>query len=335
MEFKQFVGIDVSKDTLDFTLVRAGEKIFYLKTSNSRQGILQFLTQLQHTSATLMSATLFCMEHTGLYNEHLLSTLCEKQAAIWLECAYRIKKSIGLQRGKNDKVDSWRIALYAYEKRDSVRLWIPSRTIIKRLQHFTTLRNQLIKGIKIFTMSLKENKNFLSASLVKELSAHCKSSLKALREDLKKINEKINHIIKEDDYLKHLFELVTSVDGIGPVTATTILVTTNEFQNFETAQQYACYSGVAPFKAESGTSIKGRARVSNLANKSVKALLHMAALSVIHMKGELKDYYDRKVAEGKNKMVVLNAVRNKLVLRVFACIKHNRPYEKIYSPCLV
>ena len=91
----------------------------------------------------------------------------------------------------------------------------------------------------------------------------------------------------------------------------------------------ACYSGVAPFKYQSGTSIKGRAKVSHLANKSIKALLHMAAISVIRLDGDLAGYYHRKVAESKHKMLVLNAVRNKILKRVYSCIRENRNYEKI------
>ena len=67
-----------------------------------------------------------------------------------------------------------------------------------------------------------------------------------------------------------------------------------------------------------------------MANKNIKTLLHMAALSSVRMQGDIQDYYKRKVSEGKNKMSVLNAIRNKLVLRIFACVNQNREYEKIY-----
>ena len=93
----------------------------------------------------------------------------------------------------------------------------------------------------------------------------------------------------------------------------------------------ACYAGIAPFEHTSGTSIKGRTRVSHLANKSLKTLLHMGALSAIKNSEEIGAYYRRKVEEGKPKMVVINAVRNKLVLRIWACIREDRMYEKTYT----
>ena len=124
-----------------------------------------------------------------------------------------------------------------------------------------------------------------------------------------------------------MYQLITSVNGIGFVTASYILVTTNEFINISDPKKYACYSGVVPFEHTSGTSIRGKNRVSQMANKKIKTLLHMAALTAIKMKGEIQDYYLRKVKEGKNKMSILNAIRNKLVLRIFACITQNRVYE--------
>ncbi|RZK16725.1 MAG: IS110 family transposase, partial [Flavobacterium sp.] len=105
----------------------------------------------------------------------------------------------------------------------------------------------------------------------------------------------------------------------------------NEFKDITDPRKFACYSGVAPFEHRSGSSVRGKSRVSSLGNKAVKSLLHLAAMAAIGCNEELKDYYQRKVAEGKNKMLVLNAVRNKLIHRIFACVNQNRKYEKIYQ----
>ena len=100
------------------------------------------------------------------------------------------------------------------------------------------------------------------------------------------------------------------------------------------AKKFACYVGVAPFEHTSGTSVRGKTKVSKMANMTLKKLLHMAAMSAIQCNEELKVFYQRKVAEGKNKMSVINAVRNKLISRVFACIKHRRRYQKDYQHAL-
>ncbi|MEZ5037261.1 MAG: IS110 family transposase [Chitinophagales bacterium] len=93
----------------------------------------------------------------------------------------------------------------------------------------------------------------------------------------------------------------------------------------------ACHCGVAPFERSSGL-FKGKARVSHMANKRLKTALHMAALSAMKLDKELKQFYERKVAEGKSKMSVINAIRNKLIHRIFAVIKRATPYQKDYQP---
>ena len=96
------------------------------------------------------------------------------------------------------------------------------------------------------------------------------------------------------------------------------------------AKQLACYCGVAPFSHTSGTSVHGRNGTSNFANMGLKSTLHLAALSSIRYVPELKTYYQRKVAEGKSKMSVINAVRNKLLQRVLAVVKRGTPYQENY-----
>lgn len=166
-------------------------------------------------------------------------------------------------------------------------------------------------------------------------------------------------LIQEDEKLRELFDLITSVEAVGPVTAGHLLVVTarrpgNErpplrFKNFNCPKKFAarrsdCYAGtaaatVAPFENSSGSSIRGKSRVSPKANKDSKKLLHMAAMSAINREGELANYYQRKVQEAvprrdKNKMAVLNAVRNKLIKRIFAVVERGTKYEKNYTPTL-
>ena len=117
------------------------------------------------------------------------------------------------------------------------------------------------------------------------------------------------------------------------MTAVELLLTTNEFNDRTDPKKYASYAGVVPFECSSGQR-KGRPHVSHQANKRVKKLLHLAALSAVRYCHQLKAYYERKVAEGKNKMLVLNNVRNKLVHRIFACVQNDRNYDKNYVPTL-
>ncbi len=163
------------------------------------------------------------------------------------------------------------------------------------------------------------------------LSNACKNSLLAIKQDIKNLEKQILDLIKEDSDLNHKYNLVTSIDGIGMFTAIEVIIATNEFKNFTNAKQFACYCGVVPFDFSSGTSIHKRPRVSSMANVNLKTLLHMSALSAVAMKGELREYFIRKVTQGKNKMSVINAIRNKLILRIFAVIKKDQSYQKDFS----
>ena len=174
----------------------------------------------------------------------------------------------------------------------------------------------------------------MSPSLQKTLKKTVKQSLSVLKADQKAIDQQIESLIQADSRLKELFEWIVSVPGIGPVTATEILITTNEMQTISNPKKLACHAGVAPFEYRSGTSIRGRTRVSHQARKRLKSLFHLGAMSVIQTKGEFQNYYQRKVGEGKNKTLVLNAVRNKLIHRVCAVVRREEKYDKNYAPLL-
>lgn len=329
-KFIYFIGIDISKKTLDFSVVQSGHQLLHLKTTNDEKGIGCFMDQLKQLPQYQISQVLFCMEYTGLYNHFILQALTSLQACISLQAAIQIKYSSGMQRGKNDKVDAKRIAMYAYLKRDTLTIWQPKRAVINKLAHLVALRNRLIKAKNQLKTALRETTAFAEKTAVKGLSLLCKSSMQALEADLKKATKAIDEVIKSDERLHHLFNLITSVKGVGPMTATEVILTTNEFKDIKEGKKFAAYAGVVPYEHASGSSIRGKNRVSKMANQSVKTLLHLAALSAIGHCQELKVYYERKVAEGKNKMAVINAIRNKLVLRIFACVKNNRKYTSTY-----
>ena len=102
----------------------------------------------------------------------------------------------------------------------------------------------------------------------------------------------------------------------------------------KSGKQLACYAGVVPFDYQSGISIKGKQHVHKMANKELKRLLHMCALTSIQNYPEFKDYYEREKQEGKHAMSILNAIKNKLVLRAFAVVKSGKPYLDNYANCL-
>lgn len=333
MEFIYFVGVDVSKGELDFAIYKEKQLLFHKETSNDQKSISQFIKELWKLDGFELSKTVFCMEHTGIYNNPLLVFLHKKKGHVWLEAATKIKNSLGNIRGKNDKIDAIRIGYYAYKNRDEIRLWKPKREVIVALADLTTLRSRLIKVKKQLKTPLKELAGFSKRSSINKQLKVCQRTLNSLESDVGKVDKAIMALIKEDQELSRLFNIMTSVQGIGKGTAIQILITTNEFIDINNPKKFACYSGVAPFSNESGI-YKGRSKVSHMANKNMKTLLHMATLSAVQHNADCKAFFERKVNEGKNKMSVLNAVRNKLIHRIFKCVRENRKYEKNYMTVL-
>ena len=334
MHYSFFIGIDISKKTLDFAVRDRKELLFHLRVDNSLTGLKQFQKECLAREINLFQC-LICCEHTGVYSQNILALATENDFSLWLESSLRIKRSLGLQRGKSDKINAIRISEYAFRYADQATVWQPERQTISKLRQLVALRKRLLNAKNTLRVPLDEVATFQDKKLQKEMEKLNKKPIEALEKQIIEVEKKIKGLIKEDDALKHLFDLAISVDGVGEVVFCEMVIATNEFKLFSCPRKFACYSGVAPFEHSSGTSIRGGTRVSHLANKQMKKLLHMAALSVVSGKGEMADYYHRKVEQGKNKMLVINAVRNKIIHRVFACIRDDRKYEKNYTAALV
>lgn len=330
MDIHYFVGIDIAKATLDWAIYNGKKIVLQTSTPNSVTGIKTALRLLKALPDWNPKQAVFCMEHTGIYNAHLLDFLHKLHFPIWLESSLQIKKAGGLQRGKTDSIDAQRIAEYAYRFRDQIRLWEPPRQVIQKLALLSAARQRLISVYNQLAGPLAEHQGFIDPTLQKQLNKSCQVSLTALEKDRKAVDKAIGALIEADPRLSQLFELVMSVPGIGTATATEIVIATNEMKTIIDPKKMACHAGVAPFNYQSGSSVRGRPGVSQHARKRLKSLFHLGAMSAIRAKGELQDYYQRKVKEGKNKMLVLNAVRNKLIHRVYAVVARGKKYDKNY-----
>lgn len=332
MEFKNFIGIDISKESFDLALIKGSDlsNITSSLFANDPKGIIH-LEEFLKKSNIIKDDTLFCMEHTGIYCRFLSHYLTENNYHVWLEMPVQILRSLGVQRGKNDKVDAKRIAEYALLKKDKAILWEPPREVVLQIHDLLALRDRLCESRKILKTPIQEFKHCGHDKTAKLLESKCKITLASLDKEIEQLEKELEKLINNDNNLKKLYGLAKSVPGIGKVTAMSLLYFTNEFKMYQNSKQLACYCGVAPFEHTSGSSVKGKTRVSNFANKSMKKLLHMVALAAIQYDEELRTYYKRKVDEGKNKMLVINAVRNKILHRLCAVIKRGTPYQLEYQ----
>jgi transposase len=335
MDIRYYIGIDVSKATLDWAVFDGKAIVMQTQSSNSETAIratLKIIKTLSHFSS---QTCIVCLEHTGIYNALILSELTKSSFPVWLESSLQIKQAGGLQRGKSDKIDAQRIANYAFRFRDRIRLWQPARQLLQDLTHLSALRQRLLSVRTQLQQPINEQVKFVDAKRQKLIVKNCQASLKAINSDLANVEQQVAQLIQQDEQLKQLFALMTSIPGVGNATATEVIIATDEFKVIHEPKKLACHAGVAPFEYQSGTSVRGKARVNQHARKRLKSLFHLAAMSAIRSKGELQDYYQRKIATGKNKMLVLNAVRNKIIHRIFAVIRRGEKYDKNYTPMLV
>lgn len=327
IKFKHFLGIDVSKEYFDAVVILNGnkEKPIHNQFTNDLKGIKSLCKWIKTQESTAEN-TLVCLEHTGMYGKLIIRHLIGFGFSVWVEMSLKIIRSIGLQRGKNDKVDAERIAFYAMKNVDEAVVYkAPSRTVDK-IRNLMSLRDKLIVTKASLLRNSSELKSF-DLEVAKLSEKFQKQTLKGIVSDLKNIENQLDAFIKEDENLSKIYYQATSVPGIGKVTALFLICFTNEFTMYSTPRQLACYAGVVPFEYTSGKSVRAKPKVHHMANKKLKKQLHMCALSAVAHDPEMKKYFLRKVEEGKSKMLVINNVRNKLIHRVCACIRENRNFE--------
>ena len=328
---KYFIGIDISKDHQDVALLKAEELDLFKdkKVDNSFNGFDVIRNWLSKQKVKLEDC-LFCMEHTGTYGLLLFAWLGQLGVDYCVEPGIKIKRSIGITRGKNDKVDARRIADYACTNRARLIPFQMPSGLLLQIKQFLTYRDQQTKIKVSLKNSLKSHDQYQRISGVQSISDEIQQQVAECDQRIDRIDAQIIDLIKTDETLKKNFDLATSVKGIGLVIAAFMLVTTNNFTSFENGRKYACYTGIAPFENTSG-KYRGKTRVSHLANKRVKVLLSNGANSAYKWDPELRAYYARKISEGKEHNLVINSIRCKMVNRVFAVVKRETPYVNTYQ----
>jgi transposase len=327
MKFHHYLGIDVSKKVLDVVCRTNG---LHLRITNNAKGF-QLLSDWLQENNLAADKTMFIFEHTGLYSKPF-EQYCIQQG--WQYCAVpglAVKRSVGIARGKSDRVDATRIAQYGFEKKEQLKPTIPAQPNLERLKTLVNYRDRLVSQKAGFAAAIKEQLRFLQLDPQDLLISSQKAMIDALQQQIDQIQQAIMQIIRADQALSRNYDLLTSITAIGFVNAVYALVYTDNFTRFTDGRKFASYCGTAPFEDTSGSSRKGKTRVSHLANKKLKSVLDQAAKCAINYDKELNAFYNRRILMGKSKMSTINIVRNKLIYRMFAVIKRQNPFEKNYS----
>jgi transposase len=331
MRKKYVVGIDIAAKTLAVSVMSAaGEpEILSLEIQNSEAGIKSLFQALKKVKIKGADCW-FCFEHTGHYGLLLSVLLEEKGHSFSVIPAAEIKSSQGIQRSKTDAADAKQIAVYGLVHTHKLKATVmPGKTLLM-LKELLSYRTLLVKMKTQLTNSAKSRKLLSRVIDNKWMLDDLARSMGKIESDIKKVEKEMTNIIAGTE-LENNYTLASSVTGVGLITSVAMLVYTQNFTSFETCRKFNSYAGIAPFKHESGSSIRGKTKVSNYANKWFKTLLYNAANSAVFHDAELKKYYQRKIQQNKPHLSVINSVAAKIVARVFAVINRQSPFVRIYA----
>lgn len=330
MKKKWFIGIDISKKTLDVVIYdptkKHADETNYKQVLNAQTGYESLLAWMKQKRIP-SKQTVICLENTGIYGYDLCLFLESHKQDYSCFNPLDLKRSLGLVRGKNDRVDAERIAYYGYLHRDELVYSKLSGSTILLLRDLSSERKRLVKH-------LAENKGFITDRKGREstsTSRRAEEMVKILEEQIQRVEDEMRTTINSDSAMSLNYQLLNSIKGIGEVNAINTIIHTNNFEAFETARQYACYLGIAPFEHSSGTSVRGKTKVCATGAKLLKADISQAAKSAVVWDKELKEYYERKRKEGKAYGVVINAVKFKLVCRMFAVVRRGTPFVDLIT----
>ena len=318
------MGMDVSKNTLDCHLFNEQKSL--PPVSNDVKGFKSIkgwlLKELKTTEGLLV-----VMEYTGIYTYRIERFLDQQGIKFVKRPALDIKRSLGIVRGKSDKIDARFISKYGWMRKEELKPMSPLTDAQLDLQQLMSHRDKLVADRASYQAKLKELVTQMKDKVNERMVASMRYVMEVLTQEIRETEASVKELISSQQSLHTNYDLASSVTGIGFATAVHLLIATENFTRFDNVRKLICYCGVAPFEHSSGSSIRAKVRVSHLANKKLKSLLTMAAISAIQHDPELKAKYEQKLKEGKAKMCVLNIIRAKLIERVFAVIRKQKAYE--------
>ena len=318
------IGVDVSKEKLD---VHCHSHYQSVVIANDSAGFTKLLKWISKKVSEDFSSVMVVMEYTGIYTYRFEKYL-HVHGIDYVKCsALDIKRSSGIKRGKSDRADCRMIARYGWQRKEELRAMKPLAEGERNLQQLMTYRDKLVGDRASYQVRTKELNQQMQEDANMYVIASTNQVIQLLSEQIKAITSQIETLIESEEELLTTYQLLRSVTGIGFASAVHLMITTENFKRFTDPRKLACYSGVAPFENSSGKSIRGKTKTSHLANKKLKSLLTMAAISAIQHDADLRTKYRQKLEEGKAKMCVLNIIRFKLIERTFAVVKRKTPYQ--------
>lgn len=319
------IGIDVSKAKLDCLWLQdpVTGKVKTRVFTNNSSGYAALLDWVHTQSKDTLGSVHFIMEATGIYHEALAYCLYRAGAQVSVVNPAQVRayaKSLGT-RTKTDKKD--RMVLARFGASQPLRLWQPEPEEVRKLK-------ALIARIEAVDQDIQREKNRLEKAEIAQIAEEIITSIQTVQAHLEKekarLETLINQHIDQNPGLKRDRQLLESIPGVGPVISRSMMAVIRS-RSFDSASQCAAYVGVVPVQHESGSSVRGRPRLSKAGNAKLRAKLYMAAVVCIRHNPDIKRQYERLLKKGKTKMSALGAAMRKLVHICFGVLKHQLPYQ--------
>ncbi len=315
-KFNEIIGIDVSKDSLDFYSESQG----HAKLPNTKSGFGKACKKFGKEGH-------YVMESTGSYHQQLAAYLYDRDIAVSVVNPLSVKRYIQMKlcRNKTDKSDAKMIAAYGQSERPD--LWTPPSEYIKLCEDLQSLIQKYLRD----RTSHKNKLHSLKSRGVKSGAAvrSLKHMIKHLTQEIEKLEKEIEQLIKTNE--PELYTHLQSIPGIGAKTARLLISSTCGFEKFSNHRQLISYMGLAPIQYSSGTSVHKQTRISKTGKSDVRNHLFLCAFTASQVNPQCKALYDRITAKGKSKKLALIAVCNKLLKQSFAIAKSGIPYDSNYK----
>ena len=314
---QHILGIDISKDTFDVTLLLDG-KDRHKQFKNCPVGFKHLSVWLRKNQADQIHA---CMEATGQYGEKLAEYLYQQGQTVSVVNPHRIKAyaSSKMRRNKTDKADSELIAQYC--SREVPGKWSPPPASFRDLQALVRRLDDLQNNYQ------QESNRLQSGTTTLEVVEDLKDHLNFLKEKIVHIKQAIQEHIDADPELKRRQSLLESIPGIGALTAAKILGEVRDICEFNSARQLAAYAGVTPRNFYSGTSVHKKSRISKMGNSNLRKALYMSAISAKKHNPIVKPFCQRLSNSGKKPKEVICASMHKLLHLVYGILKSGEPFD--------
>jgi transposase len=311
------LGIDLAKLTFDATLVTTTGTQHYQAFPNTAEGFTQLQAWLNEHGVTHLHA---CMEATNIYWEALATWLYAQGHTVSVVNPARIKgyAQATMQRNKTDKLDSAVIASFCATHHPTA--WQPLSEAHRRLRALVRHREDLLQ-------TQLQQQNRLRDTTDTLVQASLQAVLDTIATQLEAVERSIKEHLAAHTELRTNLALLTTIVGIGVVTAAKLLAEFADIEQYESAKAAAADAGLTPAQFESGTSVRRRARLSKIGKAGIRAALYWPAITAMTRCPACKAYAERLAARGKPKKVIIGAVMRKLVHIIYGVLKHRTPYD--------